>query len=110
MICYSDNGKFKCSGFLCKLGEIAEKLGIIIVWNFTAAGHSKGKHGGEGHVIKTECRSAKISDAITFDKRKGPYSVSIANHMKIHFNNQNNKFAFDKTFESVSTQDIKHHS
>ena len=108
-ICYSDNGEFRCSGFFCKLGEMAEKLNTSIVWNFTAAGHSKGKHDGEGHVIKAEYRSAMISDTIKFDKRKEPYSTSIAKHMTSHFNNDNKQYAFDRTFDSISVHDIKHY-
>ena len=98
-ICYSDNGEFKCSGFLRRLGAIAKQLNITIIWNFTAPGHGKGKHDGEGHVIKTECRSAKISETIIFDKRKEPYSVSIAKHMQTHFDDQNKKYEFDRTFD-----------
>ena len=74
-ICYFDNGEFCCSAFIAKLGEIAERLNITINWNFTAASHSKRKHDGEGHVIKSECRAAVSSDDILCDIEQEPCSV-----------------------------------
>ena len=64
-ICYSDNGEFQCTAFLAKVAEIADDLDVKIEWNFTCAGHSKGKHDAEGHVIKTEIRSAKPGKMIS---------------------------------------------
>ena len=108
-ICYSDNGEFCCSAFIAKLGEIAQRLNVIINWNFTAAGHSKGKHDGEGHVVKTECRAAVSTDKILYDIEQEPYSVTIKNHMNRYFNNDNGKFAFTRKFFSIPEENISHH-
>ena len=74
IIVYSDNGEFKCTAFLYKVAQIAEELNMTVNWNFTCPGHGKGKHDGEGHVGKTECRSAVIGGHIQYSTAVEPYS------------------------------------
>ena len=107
-ICYSDQGEFKCSGFLYKLGCIANELGVTIVWNFTCSGHSKGKHDGEGHVTKTEYRQAVTEDKVQFNIRSEPYSVTLCNYMNVHFDDQGGDHSFDRQYFSIAKDDINH--
>ena len=91
---------------MAKVGEIADDLDVIIEWNFTAAGHSKGKHDAEGHVIKTEIRSAILSGAIRFNKPAVPYSVTIINHLSSHFHPNNPDHKFNRYFFSIPENTI----
>ena len=106
---YSDNGEFKCTAFLYKVAQIAEELNMTVIWNFTCPGHGKGKHDGEGHVVKVECRSAVMSSNISYNKSVEPYSETIVRHMEQHFNNNNHQYAFDRKFYSAPESEYVHY-
>ena len=104
---WSDNGEFKCSGFLCKISEIADELNVIIHWNFTKGGHSKGKHDGEGHVVKSEYRSAVLSGLINMNIQREPYSLTLKNYMTMHFNKKGVS-KYTRSFHHVPAEEINH--
>ena len=83
--CWSDNGEFRCTGFLKSISKIAHDMNLTIIWNFTAGGHSKGKHDGEGSVIKRAYRAAVSARTLRFNIQKESYSETLRRYMQLHF-------------------------
>ena len=48
------------------------------------------------------------ADEISFDTEQESYSVTIMNHMKRHFNNNDNQYKFDRKFFTIDEKEITH--
>lgn len=107
---WSDNGECCCGAFIAEIAKLAAHFNVVITWNFTVAGHSKGKHDGEGHVVKSECRSAISADLILFHRGKEPYSITLRNYMQSFFGDESKKFKFTRHFTSIPASDITHYA
>ena len=55
------------------------------------------------YVIKTEYRSAVMSERLKYNPQREPYSMTIAKYMNQKFNNDGNEYKFDRYFYYVPT-------